>query len=109
MMLVLVALFAADAGLVDAGPPVAKGPPPEVRLECAPSPVKIGQKLVIRGGSTGATARTASVKTVTYTVKSGDSLWEIARKNGVTVDSIKRANGLRSNSLKPGQKLRIKK
>ena len=71
--------------------------------------IKVGQKLVIRGGSTGATARTASVKTVTYTVKSGDSLWEIARKNGVTVDSLKRANGLRSNSLKPGQKLRIKK
>ena len=45
MMWVLVALFAADGGVVDAGVKAATGPAPEVRLECAPSPVKIGQKL----------------------------------------------------------------
>ncbi len=71
--------------------------------------IKVGQKLTIKGGSSAPTTRTASVKTATYTVKAGDTLWEIARKNGVTVDSIKRTNGLRSNSLKPGQKLRIRK
>ncbi len=71
--------------------------------------IKVGQKLTIKGGSTAPTTRTASVKTVTYTVQSGDTLWEIARKNGVTVDSLKSANSLRSNSLRPGQKLRIRK
>lgn len=45
-----------------------------------------------------------------YTVKSGDSLWEIAQKYpGVTDTDISRWNNLtNSNSIKPGQKIRIK-
>lgn len=60
----LIALFAPDAGVlaggepaaaapVDAGapaapdtPPPAKGPPPEVTLDCAPDPIRIGEALV---------------------------------------------------------------
>ncbi|MGI9554152.1 MAG: LysM peptidoglycan-binding domain-containing protein [Thermodesulfobacteriota bacterium] len=45
----------------------------------------------------------------TYRVKSGDNLWLIARKFGVSINSIKRTNKLRSNTLRPGQRLRIKK
>ncbi|MGI9533391.1 MAG: LysM peptidoglycan-binding domain-containing protein [Thermodesulfobacteriota bacterium] len=45
----------------------------------------------------------------TYRVKSGDNLWLIARKFGVSINSIKKTNKLRSNTLRPGQKLRIKK
>ena len=45
----------------------------------------------------------------TYRVRSGDSLWLIARKFGVSINSIKRTNKLSSNTLRPGQRLRIKK
>lgn len=42
-----------------------------------------------------------------YTVKSGDSLWSIAKKFNTTVDDLKKANNLTSNSLSIGQKLVI--
>ena len=44
---------------------------------------------------------------VIYTVKSGDSLYSIARQYGLTVDEIKRYNNLTSNLLSIGQKLKI--
>lgn len=42
-----------------------------------------------------------------YTVKSGDSLWAIAKRYDITVDELKRANNLTSNTLSIGQKLTI--
>ncbi|MBL9186117.1 MAG: LysM peptidoglycan-binding domain-containing protein [Opitutaceae bacterium] len=53
-------------------------------------------------GEKGFTAAT------TYTVKSGDNLWTIAKKNGLSVSALTAANSLSNNaSLKPGQKLII--
>jgi LysM repeat protein len=52
--------------------------------------------------ATGADASGAS-----YTVKSGDSLWKIARQQNVTVAALKQANSLSGDSLKVGQKLHI--
>lgn len=44
----------------------------------------------------------------TYTVVSGDSLWSIAKRKGLTVAELAEANGLRANAvLHPGQKLII--
>lgn len=43
----------------------------------------------------------------TYTVQKGDSLYSIAQKYNITVDSIKRKNNLTSNLLSIGQKLII--
>jgi len=43
----------------------------------------------------------------TYTVKSGDSLYQIAKKYNTTVDELKKINNLSSNSLKIGQILKI--
>lgn len=43
----------------------------------------------------------------TYVVKSGDSLWSIAKKYGITVDELKAANNLSNNLLSIGQILRI--
>jgi LysM repeat protein len=42
-----------------------------------------------------------------YTVKSGDSLYKIARQNHVSVAELKAANSLSSDNLKIGQKLRV--
>ena len=42
-----------------------------------------------------------------YTVKSGDSLWSISKKFGISVDELKQANNLTSNLLSVGQNLYI--
>ena len=42
-----------------------------------------------------------------YTVKSGDTLWSIAKSNGVSVDELKSTNNLKSNLLTLGQELII--
>lgn len=42
-----------------------------------------------------------------YTVKKGDALERIARRNGVSTSALKKANGLKSDLIRPGQKLRI--
>ena len=44
-------------------------------------------------------------ETNVYVVKSGDSLWSIARMFNSTVDEIKSLNGLKSNVLRIGQRL----
>ena len=44
---------------------------------------------------------------ITYTVRSGDTLWLLANRYGTTVDAIRRANGLTSDHLSIGQTLRI--
>ena len=44
---------------------------------------------------------------VTYRVRSGDSLYSIARKHRVTVAAIKDWNGLRTNQIRSGQRLTI--
>lgn len=43
----------------------------------------------------------------TYTVKKGDTLYQIANKYGITVDELKKANNLTSNLLNIGQVLII--
>ncbi|WP_194768178.1 LysM peptidoglycan-binding domain-containing protein [Tamlana sp. I1] len=47
---------------------------------------------------------------ITYTVKSGDSLWSISQKfSGVSIQNIKDWNGISGDKLKPGLKLKISK
>ncbi|GLB60869.1 C40 family peptidase [Cytobacillus sp. NCCP-133] len=51
---------------------------------------------------------TAGSVTVSYTVKSGDTLWGIARKNGLSANALKNLNGLSSDIIYSGQRLRVK-
>lgn len=52
-------------------------------------------------------APAARASSRTYTVKNGDTLWQIAKKNDVAVDDIKRWNKLDSHGVKPGQTLTL--
>lgn len=44
-----------------------------------------------------------------HTVRSGETLWGIAKKYGMSLDEIKRLNGLRSDKIAVGQKLKVKR
>jgi membrane-bound lytic murein transglycosylase D len=74
--------------------------------------IKVNQKLLIQTSSTiddSAVAQSnKQVKYKYYTVKEGDTLWDIAQQfDGVTVEDIKKLNNLRSNRISVGQKLKI--
>ncbi|WP_010078438.1 LysM peptidoglycan-binding domain-containing protein, partial [Liquorilactobacillus mali] len=49
----------------------------------------------------------SSSSTSAYTVKSGDSLWAIANKYGVSVANLKSWNNLSSDTIYVGQSLKI--
>lgn len=51
--------------------------------------------------------KTESTSKITYKVRSGDFLGNIARKYAVRVSDLKKWNGLRSNNIKIGQRLVI--
>lgn len=46
-----------------------------------------------------------SLPSASYQVKTGDSLWRISQKNGVTVAQLKQWNQLKSDIIQPGQVL----
>lgn len=68
--------------------------------------LQVGQVLRVpsseAGNNTGGTG-----SGTTYTVKSGDSLWNIANKYGTSVNAIKSLNGLTGDALSIGQVLLI--
>ena len=65
--------------------------------------LNVGQVLLIPNESSNGSSNNSS----TYTVKAGDSLWNIANKYGITVDELKNLNGLTSNILNIGQVLKV--
>jgi LysM repeat protein len=68
-----------------------------------------GQVLVIRGSARSTHARTTTASSGgVHVVRSGESLWSIARKYDTTVRELKRLNGLQSDRLRAGQKLVVR-
>ncbi len=55
----------------------------------------------------GPQVRLASASVIQYQVRRGDSLWTIARRHGVDVDSLKEANRLAGSRIYAGQTLQI--
>lgn len=93
--------------------------PPHFHVAIFPGPYRRYMASAGDGGSTGRTARSGSgssrraaatsaqAATARYRVRSGDTLWSIARRHGTTVARLKSANGLRSERVRPGQRLVI--
>ena len=73
--------------------------------------IKVGQKLKVKAGSTSQPAASSSSGDyITYTVKSGDSFYSIAKNySGVSAQNIMDFNGMTSSKLKPGMKIKIPK
>jgi LysM repeat protein len=74
--------------------------------------LKIGQKLAVPAPSrtiaaTGATGSGSNGGEKTYVVKSGDTLFKIAKNYGVSPKTLRTANHLRTDQIKVGQKLTI--
>lgn len=60
--------------------------------------------IVLSGGQSDVIDRKTD-KITTYTVQKGDTLYSIARRYNMTVDTLKEYNGLRTNDISIGQKL----
>ena len=87
----------------------------------ATSTLRVGQRLKVTGSATKSSATkstttaksdsgkgTASQGGGTYTVRSGDTLYSIAKRNGTTVKRLCQLNGISENAkLKVGQKLKL--
>lgn len=86
-----------------------------------------GQQLIVKNGgnaagntntgttSTGAAnsnpgnAGGATTSGDKYTVQSGDSVWLVANKHGISMDQLIQWNGIQNNFIYPGQQLTVKK
>lgn len=74
--------------------------------------IRVGQKLKVKapGNSSTASSAAGSVNHTTYTVKSGDSFYSIAKNYpGVSAQDIMDFNGLSSSKIKPGMTIKIPK
>uniref|UniRef100_UPI0010F8F8FE LysM peptidoglycan-binding domain-containing protein n=1 Tax=Enterococcus songbeiensis TaxID=2559927 RepID=UPI0010F8F8FE len=83
-----------------------------------------GQRLVVKNGgtnnsstTTGSSSSSLSSSSAsssastggTYTVKSGDSVWSIANKHGISMDQFRQWNNIKNDFVYPGQKVTVKK
>ena len=78
------------------------------------STIHPGQKLLVK--KFGETSEKSSGKksystvyvTKYYTVKKGDSLWEISKKLGISMNELKRLNKFKNSKLYPAQKIKYR-
>ena len=70
-----------------------------------------GQKLIIakkaNNNQNTHTNTNISTNNKTYTVKAGDSVWAIAQKTGVSMDTLRSLNNIKNNFIYPGQQLKL--
>lgn len=75
-----------------------------------PNVIYVGQKLKVSGGSSNSapSSHSGSNQGGTYTVKSGDNLYEIARRHGMSVNELIKKNNIKDPSLiYVGQQIRL--
>jgi membrane-bound lytic murein transglycosylase D len=75
-----------------------------------PVQLQAGQELLVPTGDVSQLREGlgADLERRSYRVRPGDSLWSIARRNGMTIEQLARMNGISKNAmLHPGQRLQI--
>lgn len=53
------------------------------------------------------TKKNTPTKPSTYKVASGDNLYKISKRFGITIDALKKANGMTNDNIRAGQELKI--
>jgi membrane-bound lytic murein transglycosylase D len=76
---------------------------PRVAAKAEPAPERNAASASTKTESSASRAPAAR----THEVRSGETLWEIARKNDVSVEALQQANGLDGATIRPGMELRI--
>jgi membrane-bound lytic murein transglycosylase D len=95
----------AAAGAPEPPPTAAAEPPVRTEVEPAVEPV-VDEASPASGGASVNGAGAAPPRM--HTVASGDNLWSLARRYGVTVAQLERWNGLSSGrTLRPGERLAV--
>jgi len=70
------------------------------------SVIRPGQRLSLPSGAAPVRV-SAPVTTSTYTVRKGDTLYDIANRSGTSVEGLRRTNGISGSRIHPGKVLRI--
>ena len=107
-------------------------PPPVIAANTSPKPVSSTTTVVYKKPPASSSSSTSSTKpkpkavvvkpktrpkavakakpkATRHTVRSGDSLYAIAKRYGTTVGAVQRANGIKGTMIRPGQSLTIPK
>ena len=71
------------------------------------STIYVNQKLSVQAPHGHSNTAAQSARVDGYIVKSGDTLWGIAKSNGMSISTLKSLNRLSSDVLYPGQKLKV--
>jgi LysM repeat protein len=69
--------------------------------------IKIHQPTETIASTTEPTKPVSTAKTITHKVKSGESLFLIAKNYNVSVDDLKKLNNLTDGKIKPGQEIKV--
>jgi membrane-bound lytic murein transglycosylase D len=73
----------------------------------ASTDIRPGQKLLVKDSATGKLVSTRERSASYYVVRSGDNLWDIARRHNISVQQIDQWNNLAGKKLKPGMRIKV--
>ncbi|CAG7857021.1 membrane-bound lytic murein transglycosylase D [biofilm metagenome] len=68
--------------------------------------LRLGQRLVIKGGAQQV-ASASSSRLIHYKVKKGDTLMQLSRKFGVSLNDLRKSNPNASKGIRPGQSIKV--
>jgi LysM repeat protein len=80
---------------------------PAVYEDTTPAPYDATASIPTPAAPASAAPRQVVSSSKTHIVGSGDSLWKISKKYGVSIDAIKQANGMKNDTAVLGAKLKI--